>query len=40
MLMGKLKAADGSRQPSEKELQLAEIQGQQFYNTVAKVSFA
>jgi hypothetical protein len=28
--------ADGSRKPSAKELELAEIQGKMFYETVAK----
>ena len=37
---GTFAAGDGSRQPSEKELQLAEIQGKMFYETVSKVSFA
>lgn len=27
---------DGSRQPSAKELELAEIQGKMFYETIAK----
>ena len=29
-------AADGSRQPSQKELDLAVVQGEVFYQTVAK----
>lgn len=33
---GTFAAADGSRQPSAKELEVSEIQGQQFYHTVAK----
>lgn len=33
-------AGDGSRQPSELELQLAEIQGKVFYETVSRVDFA
>ncbi|KAK4098628.1 benzoquinone reductase [Parathielavia hyrcaniae] len=33
---GTFAGADGSRQPSEKELQLAMIQGEEFYKTVAK----
>ncbi|RMZ88166.1 hypothetical protein DV736_g4612, partial [Chaetothyriales sp. CBS 134916] len=36
---GTFAAGDGSRQPTEKELQLAEIQGKSFYETVSKVSF-
>ncbi|RMZ81036.1 hypothetical protein DV738_g2461, partial [Chaetothyriales sp. CBS 135597] len=36
---GTFAAGDGSRQPSEKELQLAETQGKTFYETVSKVSF-
>lgn len=35
-----LKGADGSRQPTEKELTLATEQGKAFFNTVNKVSFA
>lgn len=31
--------ADGSRQPSELELELAKIHGEQFYKTVARVNF-
>ncbi|OJD29443.1 minor allergen alt a 7 [Diplodia corticola] len=37
---GTFSAGDGSRQPTQKELQLAEAQGKAFYETVAKVSFA
>ncbi|OMP87469.1 Minor allergen Cla h 7 [Diplodia seriata] len=37
---GTFSAGDGSRQPTEKELQLAEAQGKAFYETVSKVSFA
>ncbi|KAJ4327938.1 flavodoxin-like fold protein [Fusarium piperis] len=33
---GTFAGADGSRQPSEKEIELAQIQGQYFYETVAK----
>jgi NAD(P)H dehydrogenase (quinone) len=33
---GTFSAGDGSRQPSAKELELATIQGEQFYLTVAK----
>jgi hypothetical protein len=33
-------AADGSRAPSGLELELAEIQGEQFGLTVSKVNFA
>jgi len=37
---GTFSAGDGSRMPSEKELQLATTQGESFYNAVKKVSFA
>ncbi|KAL1651165.1 flavodoxin-like fold protein [Diplodia intermedia] len=37
---GTFSAGDGSRQPSEKEILLAEAQGKSFYETVSKVSFA
>lgn len=37
---GTFSAADGSRQPSALELELATIQGEQFGLTVSKVSFA
>jgi NAD(P)H dehydrogenase (quinone) len=37
---GTFAAGDGSRQPSAKELELAEIQGKVFYETVSKVNFA
>jgi len=36
---GTFSAADGSRQPSAKELELAEIHGKVFYETVSKVNF-
>jgi NAD(P)H dehydrogenase (quinone) len=36
---GTFAAADGSRQPTEVELQIAEIQGKTFYETVAKHNF-
>ena len=35
-----IQAGDGSRQPTEKELQLATEQGKAFYGHVAKVNFA
>jgi len=37
---GTFSAGDGSRQPTAKELQLAEAQGKAFYEAVAKVNFA
>ncbi|KAB2571348.1 putative minor allergen alt a 7 protein [Lasiodiplodia theobromae] len=37
---GTFSAGDGSRQPSQKELELAEAQGKAFYETVSKVNFA
>lgn len=37
---GTFSAADGSRQPTEKELELATRQGKAFYETVSKVSFS
>jgi NAD(P)H dehydrogenase (quinone) len=37
---GTFAAADGSRQPSQKELELAEVQGKMFYETVSRVNFA
>jgi len=37
---GTFSAGDGSRQPSEKELQLATEQGKAFYSAVSKVNFA
>jgi NAD(P)H dehydrogenase (quinone) len=37
---GTFAGADGSRQPTAKELELAEEQGKAFYETVAKVNFA
>jgi len=36
---GTFAAGDGSRQPSAKELELAESQGKMFWNTVARVNF-
>lgn len=36
---GTFAGGDGSRQPTAKELELAEIQGKTFYQTVAKVNF-
>jgi len=37
---GTFSGADGSRQPTALELELAEIQGKVFYETVSKVNFA
>ena len=37
---GTFAGADGSRQPTEKELELCKIQGKAFYEVVSKVSFA
>lgn len=37
---GTFSSGDGSRQPSAKELELAEAQGKAFYETVSKVNFA
>ncbi|KAF2736654.1 flavo protein WrbA [Polyplosphaeria fusca] len=37
---GTFSAGDGSRQPSAKELDLAQRQGKTFYETVSKVNFA
>ncbi|PKX89701.1 putative NADH-quinone oxidoreductase Pst2 [Aspergillus novofumigatus IBT 16806] len=37
---GTFAGADGSRQPTELELSIAEAQGKAFYETVAKVNFA
>ncbi|KAG8625052.1 hypothetical protein KVT40_006803 [Elsinoe batatas] len=37
---GTFAGADGSRQPSEKEVQVAEAQGKAFFEAVNKVSFA
>lgn len=37
---GTLSAGDGSRQPSEAELAIAKQQGEDFWKTVSKVSFA
>jgi len=37
---GTFSGADGSRQPTPLELELAEIQGKVFYETVSKVNFA
>lgn len=36
---GTFAGADGARQPSAKEIELAQIQGKAFYNAVAKVNF-
>ncbi|KAF3103226.1 Minor allergen Alt a 7 [Orbilia oligospora] len=36
---GTFAGADGSRQPSEKEKELARIQGKSFFETVSKVNF-
>lgn len=36
---GTFTGGDGSRMPSAKELELAELQGQAFYQTVSKVNF-
>ncbi|KAI9813136.1 MAG: Minor allergen Alt a 7 [Pycnora praestabilis] len=36
---GTFAAGDGSRQPTAKELELAQIQGKSFYEAVAKVNF-
>lgn len=35
-----IQAGDGSRQPSQKELDLAKLQGEAFYGHVSKVNFA
>lgn len=37
---GTFASGDGSRQPTTKELQLAQAQGRSFYHTVNKVAFA
>jgi NAD(P)H dehydrogenase (quinone) len=37
---GTFAAADGSRQPSPRELELAEEQGKAFYSAISKVNFA
>lgn len=37
---GTLSAADGSRQPSKDELALAKQQGEDFYKTLNKITFA
>lgn len=37
---GTFSAGDGSRQPTENELELAKLQGKTFYEHVSKVSFA
>jgi len=37
---GTFAGGDGSRQPSKKELELAETQGKTFYETVSKVDFS
>ena len=36
---GTFASSDGSRQPSKLELEIADIQGKSFYETVAKVKF-
>jgi len=36
---GTFASPNGSRQPSALELEIAQIQGKTFYNTVSKVSF-
>ena len=36
---GTFASPTGSRQPSALELEIAQIQGKTFYNTVSKVSF-
>lgn len=36
---GTFAGADGSRQPSEKELELATVQGKTFYETIKRVTF-
>ena len=36
---GTFAGSDGSRQPSELELEVAKIQGKSFWETVAKVAF-
>jgi NAD(P)H dehydrogenase (quinone) len=36
---GTFSGGKGERQPSERELQVAEIQGQSFWNALAKVKF-
>jgi NAD(P)H dehydrogenase (quinone) len=40
LLTAVLQGADGSRQPTELELSIAEAQGKAFYETVSKVTFA
>lgn len=37
---GTFSAGDGSRQPSQKELELAQAQGKAFYEVISKVNFA
>lgn len=37
---GTFSAGDGSRQPTPKEVELAELQGKAFYGAVSKVDFA
>jgi NAD(P)H dehydrogenase (quinone) len=37
---GTFSAGDGSRQPSAKEIELAQAQGKAFYETVSKVNFS
>jgi NAD(P)H dehydrogenase (quinone) len=36
---GTFAGGDGSRQPSARELKIAEIQGEEFYKTISKVNF-
>lgn len=36
---GTFAGGDGSRQPSAREIKIAEIQGEEFYKTVNKVTF-
>jgi len=37
---GSFSASDGSRQPTPLELELAELQGKKFYETISKVNFS
>ena len=39
-MLVKTQGADGSRQPSARELEVAETHGKSFYQAVAKVNFA
>ena len=39
IILTMLQNGDGSRQPSQKELEVATAQGKAFYEAVAKVSF-